>query len=142
MRIAANRAAVAARRGVSSTQKPQNTVAVIGSKGTLLIQPEAGTPLLFRDGDPVDDLKLPDVPKQNHWHQWVDAAFYGNPTQSSFGFAGRMCETLCLGSLASRFPNQMLAYDAKKMSFPDFPEADKFVRTDYREGWAVDGLST
>ncbi|MEE2682082.1 MAG: Gfo/Idh/MocA family oxidoreductase [Planctomycetota bacterium] len=119
----------------------QNTVAVVGSKATLLIQPEAGTPLLFENGDEVVDAKLPDVPQQNHWHQWVDAAFYGNPTQSSFGFAGRMCETLALGALASRFPNQTLAYDAKSMTFPDFPEANKWVRTDFREGWAVDGLS-
>ena len=47
-----------------------------------------------------------------------------------------------LGALASRFPNQTLAYDAKSMTFPDFPEANKWVRTDFREGWAVDGLSS
>ena len=53
-----------------------------------------------------------------------------------------MCETLSLGALASRFPNQTLAYDSKSMTFPDFPEANKWVRTNYREGWAVEGLSS
>ena len=51
-----------------------------------------------------------------------------------------MCEILSLGALASRFPNQKLAYDARKMTFPDFPEANQYVRGAYRSGWDVPGL--
>ena len=34
-----------------------------------------------------------------------------------------------------------LAYDAKTMTFPDFPEANQWVRTEFRDGWQVKGLS-
>ena len=117
----------------------QNTVAVVGSKATLLVNMDGDPPQVFVDGK-LKDVTLPDMPEQNHWHQWVDAALGGSQTQSNFGFAGRMCEILSLGALASRFPNQKLAYDARKMTFPEFPEANQYVRGAYRSGWDVPGL--
>ncbi len=117
-----------------------NCCAIIGTKATMLVDQEKGFLEMWSDGKRMD-FKKPNLEGRNHWHQWVDAAFDGDQTQSNFIFAGRMCETLALGALASRFPNQKLKYDTKSMTFPDFPEANQWVRTDYREGWAVKGLS-
>lgn len=117
-----------------------NCCAVIGTKATMLVDQEKGHLELWKDGKRLD-ADLPNLEERNHWHQWVDAAFDGDQTQSNFIFAGRMCETLALGALASRFPNQKLKYDHKTMSFPDFPEANQWVRTKFRDGWQVKGLS-
>lgn len=117
----------------------QNTVAVVGSKATLMVNMDGDPPQVFVDGT-LKDVTLPDMPEQNHWHQWVDAALGGSQTQSNFGFAGRMCEILSLGALASRFPNEKLAYDSRKMTFPDKPAANQFVRGTCRSGWDVPGL--
>jgi hypothetical protein len=106
----------------------------------MLVDQEKGFLEMWSDGKRME-TKPPKLDERNHWHQWVDAAFDGDQTQSNFIFAGRMCETLALGALASRFPNQKLAYDSKTMTFPDFPEANQWVRTEYRNGWQVKGLS-
>lgn len=118
----------------------QNCVAIVGSEKTLLIDINGSPPQVFTGGDPIE-VQLPNLKARNHWHHWVDAALGGEPTQSNFGFAGRMCEMLALGALASRYPNQKLAYDSKLMRFPDFPEANQWVKTTYRSGWEAEGLS-
>ena len=103
-------------------------------------QPKA-LDLLYRAfGDSVSDADREDEMLVLD-HRSSHAAFDGDQTQSNFIFAGRMCETLALGALASRFPNQKLKYDSKSMTFPDFPEANQWVRTEYRNGWQVKGLS-
>ena len=51
-----------------------------------------------------------------------------------------MTEAILLGTIAIRMPGTLLNWDAPGMKFPDCPEADRFLRRKYREGWSVEGL--
>ncbi len=93
---------------------------------------------------------LPRVP-EGHYVQWVNGcmAGYGNAQLSSpFEFAGPFTEALLLGSLAVRsyqtkgadgkFPGRKkLLWDAKNMTITNCPEANAFVKREYREGWSL-----
>ena len=49
-------------------------------------------------------------------------------------------EAILLGGIASRFPNEILLWDAGKMEFTNFERANPFIRRKYRSGWEIDGL--
>ncbi|HEY0550804.1 MAG TPA: Gfo/Idh/MocA family oxidoreductase [Verrucomicrobiae bacterium] len=110
---------------------------VIGTKGVLLI-PHVDRPKLF----PIDQyagFTAPKTESANHWHQFVDAILGKDKTQANFDYAGPLTEAVLLGSVATRFPNTTLDWNAKKMRF-NVKEADQFVRRKYRKGWEVKGL--
>ena len=87
---------------------------------------------------PID---LPEARGGNHWHLWVDRAMgQGEPCLSPFEYGGKVTETLAIGAVASRFPNETLEWDAEAMKFTNKPEANAFVTRTYRDGWEVEGL--
>ena len=45
-----------------------------------------------------------------------------------------------LGCLATRFPGQALAWDAPALKVTNHEEANRYVRREYREGFAAEGL--
>jgi len=110
---------------------------VIGTEGVLLI-PHVDRPKLF----PVEkyaDFKMPETQNADHWHQFVDAILGKDKTQAGFDYAGPLTESVLLGSVATRFPQTTLDWDAKKLSF-NVKDANQYVRRTYREGWQVNGL--
>jgi hypothetical protein len=48
-----------------------------------------------------------------------------------------LTEAVLLGNIAAFFPGETLTWNAASMSFPEKPEADKFLRRTYRQGWEV-----
>jgi predicted dehydrogenase len=109
----------------------------IGTKGVMLL-PHVSRPKLF----PVEqyaDYKIPELPSLNHYHQFVDAILGKDKTQANFDYAGPLTEAVLLGSVASRFPQTTLEWNAKKMTF-NVKAANQFVRRRYRKGWEVRGL--
>jgi len=44
---------------------------------------------------------------------------------------------LLLGTVAIRVPGQRLEWDAKRLRFPNCPEAEPHLKRTYREGWRV-----
>ena len=59
----------------------------------------------------------------------------------SFGAAPSLrTEAVLLGSVASRFPQTTLDWDAAKLTFTNVKEANQYVRKTYRKGWEVKGL--
>ncbi len=110
---------------------------VIGTKGVLLI-PHVDRPKLF----PVEQyagFEMPKTESANHWHQFVDAILRKDKTQANFDYAGPLTEAVLLGSVATRFPNTTLEWNAKKMTF-NVKDANQYVRRKYRKGWEVKGL--
>jgi predicted dehydrogenase len=111
---------------------------IIGTKGVLLV-PHVDRPKLF----PVEqyaDFKMPATENANHWHQFIDAIQGKDKTQANFDYAGPLTEAVLLGSVATRFPNTTLEWNAKKLTF-NVKDANKYVRRKYRKGWEVKGLS-
>jgi predicted dehydrogenase len=119
---------------------PTQGALLLGEKGALMME-HGSTPRLYPRKN-FAGTKAPKLPPQNHYHQFIDAILgkNGGKTHSPFPYAAHLTEMVLIGTIALRFPNQKLKWDAAKMRFADVPEANRFVRRDYRDGWKVGGL--
>ncbi len=111
---------------------------IIGTEGVLHV-PHVATPKLF----PVEKFKdytLPDVKGTHHWSDWAEACVSGGKPSTNFDYSGPLTETVLLGSVAVRFRETNLEWNAAKLRFENVKEANAFVRRTYRKGWGVPGL--
>jgi predicted dehydrogenase len=111
----------------------------VGTKGSLLL-PHVGEPVLFPE-DQFKGFKMPQVESVSHYHEFVDAVMGKGKTSTSFDYSGPLTESVLLGPVATRFPHVTLEWNAARLRFRNSPEASKFVRTRYRAGWKIKGLS-
>ena len=109
----------------------------IGTNGVMVL-PHVGAPRLV--GPEVQGRKIETVDGTNHWHQFIDAARGEGKTSANFDYAGPLTEAVLLGSVASRFPQQELQWDAAALKFTNFAEANALVKRAYRKGWDIAGL--
>src|SRR5690606_35276 len=78
-----------------------------------------------------------------HEMEWILACKGGEPAGSNFDWAGPLTETVLLGNIAIRkelrekMGSQVLKFDPDKLSFPNLPEADRFIHYEYRKGWSL-----
>ena len=79
------------------------------------------------------------LPTVSHWHQFIDAVRGEDKTSAGFDYSGPLTEAVLLGSIACRFPETTLKWDAAALRF-DLQEANQYVRRVYRPGWNVEGL--
>jgi predicted dehydrogenase len=80
-------------------------------------------------GTPLRDYAL-ESPK--HYHQFVDACFGEDKCTAPFSYASRLTETILLGTIAGRFPNQVLHWDRNKARFAE-EEANQYLDGKYRK---------
>ena len=112
---------------------------IIGTKGVMLI-PHVGMPELFPKKD-FADVEIKKVEGESHWHQFIDAVRGKGPVPSAnFSYSGPLSETVLLGGIATRFPEEELIWDAPALTFKGNKEATGLVRRKYRKGWSVKGL--
>jgi predicted dehydrogenase len=122
----------------NGSEYPAESAMLIGTEGALLI-PHDGFPVLL----PVNkfiDYKIPEIEAGNHYHSFVVACLGGPKTESHFARTGPMTEAILLGTVAIRMPDQLLEWDSVKMKFPNYPEANKYLKRSYRDGWNVAGF--
>ena len=81
-----------------------------------------------------------ELEERNHYHHFVDACLGGPKTESHFAQSGPMTEAILLGTVAIRVPGQLLEWDAANLRFPNYPDAEKYLRRTYRKGWEVKGM--
>lgn len=111
----------------------------IGTKGVMLL-PHIGMPVLLPEAQ-FRDFAMPEMESQNHYHQFADAVLGNGKTSAGFDYAGPLTEAVLLGPLATRFPQTTLDWNGARLRFKNSPEADRYVRRQYRAGWHVKGLS-
>ena len=105
-----------------------------------MLLPHVGMPSLYPSND-FSDSSITVVNGENHWHQFIDAICeQGKKPSANFDYAGPLTETVLLGGIATRFPNQTLNWKAESLSFEGNEQATDLVRRKYRKGWEVDGL--
>jgi predicted dehydrogenase len=108
----------------------------IGAKGMLLV--DYGKFKLLPEKD-FADFKGPEptLPRvKSHWMEWVDACKSGNKAMADFEYSGWLTETNHLGNVAYRVGTK-IEWDAKNLRVTNAPEAEKFVRREYRKGWEL-----
>jgi len=107
---------------------------LIGEKG-VLYSPYIGKPKLV--GEKFRGYDYPAVGAVDHWLQFVDACRGIGTTEAPFSYSGPLTESVLLGCLATRFPNQRLEWDGKGLKATNFSAANELVRKAYRKGWEV-----
>jgi predicted dehydrogenase len=128
-----------AKQHAGETPLPGQGSLLIGESGSLII-PHIAMPIVLRDAK-VAEVDFPQIPGKNHWHEFIDAAAGTDKTSTYFDYAGPLTEAVLLGGIATRYPKTTLEWDAVNLKFKNLPEANAFVRKDYRAGWEVEGLS-
>jgi predicted dehydrogenase len=110
---------------------------LIGDKGMLL--GNKVIPAARRKEYKEPPQSLPRSP--GHYQEWSDAAKGGKPAGANFDWAGPLTETVLLGNIALRLQMReeltflKLLWDSENLKFTNSPEANKFLRREYREGW-------
>ena len=72
----------------------------------------------------------------SHEMDWVRACKTGQPAGSDFSYSGPLTETCLLGNIAKRV-DARIEWDAVNMKVTNVPEANRYVRTEYRQGWSL-----
>jgi len=79
----------------------------------------------------------PSIPDSiGHKQEWVAACKTGSPTTCNFDYSGPLSETVLLGTVAYRV-GKKLEWDAASLKATNCPEADQFIRREYRKGWTL-----
>jgi hypothetical protein len=71
-----------------------------------------------------------------HNEEWFRACRGGEQAWANFEIAGPITEALLLGNVSLRF-NEPLKWDSAALKVTNIPEANNYVRRDYRQGWTL-----
>lgn len=116
---------------------------LVGEKGILLFNQRKWR--LYPDklnsdyGEPPKKLAR----SPGHYVEWIEACKGGAPAGSNFDWAGPLTETVLLGNVALRtqlrekLTKVRLLWDSEKFAFTNLPEANQFLKKEYRQGWTV-----
>lgn len=120
---------------------PDQGAMFMGEKGRLLLPHFQQLPRLIVDGQYKEmdiesfnlgaPVKNYDSESKKHYHQFVDACLGKDECSAPFSYSSRLTETILLGVIAGRFPNQTLHWDSKKAKFAE-KEANQFLDGKYR----------
>ena len=111
-------------------------VLFVGDKGMLLS--DYGKHVLLPEST-FKDFKRPEpfIPKSRGQHEeWLHACRTGEPTTCDFEYSGWLTEANHLGNVAYRVGKKLI-WDAEKMRCPNAPEAEPFLKREYRAGWSL-----
>ncbi len=113
----------------------------IGEKGRLYLPHFQKLPKLIVDGKykdmDIESFKLGapvrdyESEGKKHYHQFVDACLGKSECSAPFSYAARLTETILLGVIAGRFPNQTLHWDNASARFSE-EEANQYLDSEYR----------
>ncbi|MCU0715120.1 MAG: Gfo/Idh/MocA family oxidoreductase [Pirellula sp.] len=112
---------------------PKAGSVLIGEKGTLVI-PHVAMPTIYPK-ERTGPEKLETLPNVDHYTQWADACLGNGETTSHFDYAGPLTETVLLGTIGIRFPEQRLEWDAEKLRITNVAAANDYLTKPYRKGW-------
>jgi predicted dehydrogenase len=89
--------------------------------------------------DKFKDFKAPPETIPNsigHHKEFFEACKTGGPTTCNFDYSGALTEAVLLGAVAFR-AGKKLDWDAANLKATNCPEADQFLRQEYRPGWTL-----
>jgi predicted dehydrogenase len=78
-----------------------------------------------------------------HHREWINACKGGPAARSNFDWAGPLTEVVLLGNVALKMEKQLyekglkLHYDGPNMKVTNLPEANRYIRDEYRQGWTL-----
>lgn len=118
-------------------QLPDNAGLFIGDKG-IILAPQGGGPRLIPESE-MNDFKRPDPILQRevgHHQDWIRGCKGGPKPLANFDYSGPLTEAVLLGNLAIR-TGKKLDWDSAEMKVTNVPEANQYIRREYRQGWSL-----
>jgi predicted dehydrogenase len=113
-----------------------NGVLFVGRRG-MLVADYSRHKLLpeerFQDHEPPP-RSIPSSP--GHHAEWIAACKGGPRALCALDYAGPLTEAVLLGNVAYR-SGKRLEWDAENLRIPNAPEAERFLRREYRKGWTL-----
>ena len=122
-------------------------VLFVGEKGKITCCCYGDSPRLIPESRMKEYRRPPKtIPRSpGHHREWLDACKGGPPAGSNFEIASVLTETVLLGNVAIRsaarqnqngYPVKLL-WDAPNLRVTNVPEANQFLRKEYRQGWSL-----
>lgn len=125
---------------IGGREVARNGAILVGQKGTLYSVEWTGADWHLLPEEKFRDYRppAPTVPRcAGHHQEWIAACKGGRPALCNFpDFAVELTEVMLLGCLAQRL-GKTVQWDAARMRAEGCPEADRFIRRDYRKGWEI-----
>jgi predicted dehydrogenase len=109
---------------------PDQGAMFIGEKGNMLL-PHWDYAKLIVNGN-YEKIDFPEMKKNDHYHQFVDTCLGKDECSAPFSYAANLTESILLGVIANRFPNETLHWDIKAAKFSE-KEANKLLKSKYRK---------
>jgi predicted dehydrogenase len=118
-----------------------NSALYLGDKGVLMHGDYGSNPQLIPK-KAMDEFVPPKpwLPRSpGIYEEWIDAIRNNTKSSTDFSYASRLVETMMLGNIAVLMANRniTLEYDPDKMEFTNLPEANAFLKYEYRQGWTL-----
>lgn len=119
-------------------QLPAEGMLLIGERGKILGGFQGENARLI-PASRMKDFKAPPqtLPRPiGELEQWIRACKGGPKSDANFEAIYPFAETIQLGNVALRVDKRML-WDSEKLASANTPEAQRFMRRDYRKGWEL-----
>ena len=125
---------------IGGREVAENGAIIVGDQGTMYSIEWTGADWHLLPEDKFRDYTPPHPTLRRtpgHHAEWIEACKGGPPALCNFtDFAAPLTEVMLLGNLALRL-GRKIEWDANSMKARDCPEADPFLRREYRRGWEV-----
>jgi predicted dehydrogenase len=117
---------------------PSRGVLFVGPRGAVICGGAGGKARLLPQSKDSDTQAPPvQLPRsKGHHRDWLDACKGGKPAGSNFEYGAKLTEIVLLGVLALRTRRE-ISWDAANLKARGLPEADEFIKEDYRKGWEI-----
>jgi predicted dehydrogenase len=118
---------------------PGSGCLLVGDKGHLFSPDDYGAQFHLLPQKDFEGFEGPaeSIPRSpGQYKEWVDACRGGAPAYSNFDVAAYLTEIILLGCVALR-TGKKLEWDGPKMKAKNAPEAEQYVKRDYRKGWRI-----
>jgi predicted dehydrogenase len=113
-------------------------VVLVGEKGKMYFN-RGNTNWVITPKEIVEDFALPEktLPRvPNEDVEWQTACKGGPAALSNFSYSGPFTEMVLLGNVAIR-TGQKILWDAENLKITNVPEAEQYLRREYRKGWTL-----
>ena len=110
----------------------------IGTKGILICETYGGNVRMFPEERYQEYKDLPrSLPRidMSHEQDWIQGIKNNYMPSSNFDYSGPLTEMVLMGNLAIRVPGKRLLWDGNNMEVTNYPEANSFLKSEYRPGW-------
>lgn len=118
---------------------PHSGSLLIGDEGTMYVPDAWGRKWKLLPEEKFADYKPPEPTIRragDPYIEWIAACKGGPPALSQFDYSAVLTETVLLGIVAVRV-GKRIEWDAENMKARSTPEAEAFVKREYRKGWTL-----